>query len=297
MFGYVRPSRRIGKEEQERFRAMYCGLCHTLGRRFGFPARFLLNFDFTLLAILLSEAEAPVCCDCRCVAHPFRCRRAAEQSQALDRAAERSVILAWWQLQDHIADHGRFGALRYRAFAGIFRGTYQKARAAAPDFDALAERRLGELAALEHGGCASIDRAAEPFAALLAGIGDCVEEAQRRRVLAELFYHLGRWIYLVDAIDDLADDARSGSYNPLRARYGVDTLSAQEKALLAQTLDASIIRMAGAYALLDAGIWTPILDSIFYESLYAIGNAVLNGTYRRALRLRGEPRKKNEETL
>ena len=48
MFGYVRPSvRDLPEEELNRFRAMYCGLCHTLSRRYGQAARFILNYDFT----------------------------------------------------------------------------------------------------------------------------------------------------------------------------------------------------------------------------------------------------------
>jgi len=58
------------------------------------------------------------------------------------------------------------------------------------------------------------------------------------------------------------------------------------KLALGETLDASIRRMANAYALLDAGEWTPVLDSIFYESLYVIGRAVLDGTYHKPSRIR-----------
>ena len=59
MFGYVRPSvRDLPEEELDRFRTMYCGLCHTLSRRYGQAARFILNYDFTYLAILLSDGTA-----------------------------------------------------------------------------------------------------------------------------------------------------------------------------------------------------------------------------------------------
>ena len=58
MFGYVRPPLEdLSQEESERFRRAYCGLCHTLGERFGLGARFILNYDFTYLAIFLSAAE------------------------------------------------------------------------------------------------------------------------------------------------------------------------------------------------------------------------------------------------
>ena len=83
--------------------------------------------------------------------------------------------------------------------------------------------------------------------------------------------------------------------------FGLDfgVLGDADRLALAETLDASIERMASAYALYDYGVWTPILDSIFYESLYGIGKAVLDGTYRRRTRTRyGERKKKsNEEAL
>ena len=122
-----------------------------------------------------------------------------------------------------------------------------------------------------------------------------------RRVMAEIFYHLGRWIYLVDAADDLKKDFEAGCYNPLRYRYGLTdgTLDEKTQQEVALSLDLSVHRMASAYALLERGVWSNILDSIFYESLYGIGKAVLDGTYRCRTRTRyGERKKKsNEEAL
>jgi len=300
VFGYVVPSRaRLDERENERFRAVYCGLCHTLGRRYGFAARFLLNYDFTFLAILLSPPDEPVCAACRCVVHLLRSRCTMCAAPALDLAADRCVVLSWWQLQDHIADHGFFAGLKYRAASWLLARAYRKARVAAPEFDGAVRRHLRELAAREEERCSSLDAAAEPFAALLADTADCVADGSRRRVLRQLFYHLGRWIYLIDAADDFAKDAKSGCYNPLRYRYGAeeDKLSDENKRALAQTLDASIRQMAAAYALCDCGVWTPILDSIFYESFYGIGKAVLEGTYRKPLpRAKRTERGKQEET-
>ncbi len=289
MFGYIRPaSQRLNDAERARFRAAYCGLCRTLGRRYGFAARFLLNFDFTLLAILLSLGTPPRVVCRRCVAHPCKGCGAMEETAALDAAASHSVVLAWWQLRDHIADHGFLAGLPYRLAALLLRRAYRRARADAADFDAAVRAHLAELAAREAEQCASLDRAAEPFAALLAKLADAEPDAVKRRVFAQLFYHLGRWIYLVDAADDYQRDAETGNYNPLRCRYGTDgdTLSEEARRALGETLDASIRRMASAYALLDAEEWTSVLDSIFYESLYGIGGAVLRGVYRKPSRLR-----------
>ncbi len=287
MFGYVRPAaQHLDEAERQRFRSAYCGLCHTLGRRYGFFARWLLNFDFTLLAVLLSLGT-PTTSRCqRCVAHPCRGCDAMNASPALDAAADRSVVLAWWQLQDHIADHGVWKSIPYRLAALLYRGAYRKARALVPDFDAAVQRHLRELDERERARCASLDAAAEPFAALLSEIASAEPDETRRRIFAQLFYHLGRWIYLIDAADDFKADAKSGNYNPLRCRYEIegDTLPDEVKSALGETLDASIRQMAGAYALLNAGEWTAVLDSIFYDSLYGIGKAVLSGVYRKQKR-------------
>ena len=46
---------------------------------------------------------------------------------------------------------------------------------------------------------------------LLAAAAEEAEEGPRRRVLREILYHLGRWIYLADAADDLAKDVARGN--------------------------------------------------------------------------------------
>ena len=106
---------------------------------------------------------------------------------------------------------------------------------------------------------------------------------------------------MVDAADDFEKDAHSNCYNPLRYRYELDgdKLDEQSREAVAASLDLSVHRMASAYALLSCGVWTSILDSIFYESLYGIGSAVLKGTYHKPprrihFRIKSE---KNEETV
>ena len=101
MFGYVRPSDgHLTAEDKQRFQAAYCGLCRSLGRRYGLAARMILNYDLAFLAMLLSrEPECPTA-HCRCPAHPIRGCDALEPQPAFDTAADLSVILTWWQLTD-----------------------------------------------------------------------------------------------------------------------------------------------------------------------------------------------------
>lgn len=301
MFGYVRPSfDRLDEAEKARFRAVYCGLCTTLGKRYGFAARCILNYDFTLLAMLLSSTEEERCIECRCAAHPLKPCRVQCENNALALAADESVILAWWQIQDAIADSTFLRAIPYRAAALFLRRAYKKARTLRGGFDAHTKAQLAALAALEKEKCPSFDRAADTFAALLRGTVMHISDETRRRILGELFYHLGRWVYIVDAADDLPRDVKDGSYNPLVYRYSLkgNTLDTNSRAELCATLDHSVRCMAAAYELCDAAHYRTILDSVFYEGLYAVGGAVLDGTFRKALRSRREHQRKNgkEET-
>lgn len=112
MFGYVRPADgHLTAEDKSRFQAAYCGLCRSLGRRYGLTARMILNYDLAFLAMLLSREPECLTAHCRCPAHPIRGCDALEGQDAFDTAADLSVILTWWQLKDGVADHGFFRGL------------------------------------------------------------------------------------------------------------------------------------------------------------------------------------------
>lgn len=282
MFGYVHISPdKLSEEEKERYQACYCGLCHTLGRRYGAFARMILNYDLVFLAVLLSGGSAPECRPQRCALHPIHPRCACESSQALETAADVSVLLTWWQLRDGVADHGFWGGLKYRFLALFLRRAYKKAAGNQPDMDRQIRERLDELSRLERDGCPVPDEAANAFALLLRDVASLQPSGVKRRVLEEILYHLGRWIYLVDALDDMKKDSRSGSYNPLLLQYSAEdgALQPEDRERVASTLDASIRTMAAAFELADFGCWSGIIESVVYEGLYAVGNAVLNGTF------------------
>ena len=282
MFGYVRPPQDLPEEELKRFGRAYCGLCHVLGERYGTAARFILNYDFTFLAILLSEREEGPVHHGRCAAHPVHGRERLETTPALALAADESVILAYWQARDGVEDHDTLHGLKYRGASAVLERAYRKAARARPDFDESPRRQLRLLAELERENCPSMDRAADTFAVLLQGAAQAVDEPVQRRVLEQILYHLGRWVYLVDAADDLKKDAASGNYNPVALRYGLSggVWTEETRVSFAATLDHSIHMMAAAFELWDFGVWTPVLETTLYAGLFRVGKAVLDGTFR-----------------
>ena len=287
MFGYVRPSvRDLPEEELDRFRAMYCGLCHTLSRRYGQAARFILNYDFTYLAILLSDGTAGAQGAGRCYTSPIKKRPFLEPTAAMELAADESVILAYWQLWDGIADHAGSAGLKYRAGAQLLESAYRKAAAFRPAFDETVRCQLQLLSDLERENAPSMDQAADTFAVLLSSAATELKDRTRQRILEQILYHLGRWVYLIDAADDLKKDAESGNYNPVALRYGLENgvWTPESRRAFATTLDHSIHQMAAAFELWDFGVWTPVLQSTFYGGLFQVGKAVLDGSFHRPSR-------------
>jgi len=282
VFGYVRPSlARLSEEDKSRFGAAYCGLCRVLGERYGQAARFILNYDFTFLAILLWPAqEEGEILRRGCIAHPLGKRAYYPGNAALELAADESVILAWWQMQDALSDPGK-GKGKYRAASLALKNAYRRAQERKPDFDRITRGKLAELRELEEAECPSLDRPADAFAGLLAAAAAEVADPVKQRVLEQLLYHLGRWVYLVDAADDLARDAASGSYNPIRCRFGLTDgkLTEEARETLIVSLDHSIRLMAAAYELWDFGPWSSIIQATVYEGLFCVGKAVLEGTF------------------
>ena len=146
----------------------------------------------------------------------------------------------------------------------LLRRAYRKARQRQPQFDADTRTHLTALAALERERCPSLDAPADAFAALLAGAARRVEDPVKRRVAEQLLYHLGRWVYLVDAADDLTDDA---ALRQLQSRWRCGSgwrtahWTAEGRQQLAATLDGSVRAMAAAFELADFGVYTPVIRS------------------------------------
>jgi len=270
MFGYVRvfqPDLKV--KENEMYRGVYCALCKQLGKRYGFLSRMTLSYDFTFLALLKSSVAVENCRfhQCRCIAHPLKKRNCCDANDAVAFAADAAVLTVYHKCRDSIADDGWWKSLPSRLLLPFAKRAAKKAATLHPDLAAVLEREMTRQSALEKERCSSIDQAAEPTAVMLSAmLAEGEQDEKQRRIMERLGYCLGRWVYLIDAVDDLEEDLQKGRYNPYVLNRSLHAGDAQgitdTKSYALLTLNACLAECAAAYDLLSVKRFDGILKNV-----------------------------------
>ena len=252
MFGYVKPQiPELKVKEYELYKATYCGLCRTMGRRTGCMSKMTLNYDFVFLALLRKVAEKRTgeIKMRRCIAHPFKKRPMLEIDSTLEYCAKTSVILTRLKLKDNINDsHGIKRLLaKIVALVSIF---FKKTDKDLRPLEAKIKECIDKLSALERAGSDSIDETASTFGELLSEVASYGLEGEAKTLCAKIGYHLGKWIYIIDAIDDLESDARASSFNPIINSFG-KTPTDEERDIIRIGLMLELDEMSKALEALD----------------------------------------------
>ena len=261
--------------EYETYRAIYCGLCKELGREFGPLARLTLSYDFAFLALLdlALRPEKPCFAQERCVASPLRKHGCCQSAQGLGFSAHVAMILLHHKLVDNIRDSKGLHRLGARVLKGIYSPAYRRAAAAYPQVDAVWRQAMEDQNRLEDRSCALVDEACEPTAQALGQISEMLsEDPGQRRVLFRFGYLLGRWIYLMDALDDLQEDWESGGYNAFLLAHQelLQQASPNWTAIREQakgSLYLTVGELAKTFELLEVKRYQTILSNVVYLGL------------------------------
>jgi hypothetical protein len=280
MFGYIRPFKpELLIRQWTYYQSAYCGLCKQIGRKYGQLPRLTVSYDLTFLVLLgLAMSEQTAATEqAGCILNPVKKKTVMQENGLLDFCADVSVLLAWHKSRDDIRDKN---LLRGTAACIAFGRAAVKARRNQQQLDALISRNLSDLAEFEQG--RPDPQAAECFGNLLAGIfelacplfftaGSESDQAQSDAVKL-LGRDLGRWIYLIDAIDDLASDRDNGSWNPFLA---MDIQKAREKCdLLLTGIEEALDRTA---ALLSYSRDAALISNIIQSGLPSVREQVIGG--------------------
>lgn len=225
MFGYVVINKSELKfREFDQYRRYYCGLCRRLKVRHGRKGQMALSYDMTFLVLLLSGLYEPENEKGarRCAAHPWR-KQEYLYNVCTDYAADMTVLLTYYKCIDDFKDEKK----RFRKLyaAGLLKSVRRlreqygerveeieeaMARFSQTEKEAATEEKRGDMACL--------DRLSGAFGQALSPVfsfSPFPEEKVWLESLEKIGYEIGRFLYILDAYDDLERDRKKGCFNPL----------------------------------------------------------------------------------
>lgn len=280
MLGYISPDKpELKIKEYEIYSGYYCGICKSIGKRYGQIPRLSLSYDSVFLALLFSAVylvEESAVFE-RCIVHPVKKRTILNQNFAIDYAADMFLILMYFKLKDDQRDNKTL-----KSSIGIILGdgTFKKLKSAYPNKILQVEKYLNQLTVLEENKCSSIDESAEPFSKLTETIfsieydGFQFYNEKKDKIVKNIGYYIGKWLYLIDALDDVEDDFKNSNYNPLILKFEFDN-SKEEildfrnriKERMEFNLHSYLSELIKAYDLLEINKNRELLDNIIYFGL------------------------------
>ena len=292
MFGYVQPyvpNLTVG--DHEYYRAAYCGLCRSMGKVCGGSSRLTLSYDGVFLSLLrmVLMKSAPECERHRCPYSPLARKYMLVESPDIDFSAGAMGVLAALKIEDDITDESGLRKL----CALLCRIPAQKWMGRADEQDIGIVGKIRDKLALFYSAennnlsrdfsDAGIDACAEAFGEIVGTLASRGIEFENYAIAYSIGRHVGRWIYCIDALDDLADDVKKERYNAFIASYGsvldenakltLECLLRDESDSAMAMLDlADVDEHSRAYR---------IVKNILTEGMPRIARAVLNGSYRK----------------
>lgn len=269
MFGYIKTDKpNLFVKDTVLYRAAYCGLCKSIGEICGQTARLVLNYDLAFLSLLchnLLDLDLDITKQ-HCVVHLIGKHPIANPDDLSKRIGALNIILAYHKLSDDVIDNDK-GRLK----RSVFKRAYKKAVKLESNLDKIVKSRYDELLNLERKNCDSIDMICDPFGKMMQDIFVEILGDKATEVVKNLAYLLGKWIYIIDALDDFDKDLKKKSFNVFVNAYPQiktknDLVKSQFNDLITLFggITSEIDRLASK---LDYKFNHDLLDNVFYRGI------------------------------
>ncbi len=264
MFGYIIPDQQaLSPEAQDRYRTAYCGLCRRASALHGMAGRLTLSYDLTFLDLLLCslyEGETSAVTETgRCPVHPLRPRQ-WRYSGPTDYCADVGLILHYYSARDKWEDDRSPAGLAYMK---LLEQRRREAEARWPRQTAAITGGLARLAEYEAAGSEDLDLVSDSFGGLMAELFDYKQDRWADE-LRTIGYSIGKYIYLLDAWDDLDRDVRRGAYNPLKGLSAEPDYEEQ----IQEIFELLLAQAAAAFRRLPCVEDADLLENILYSGIW-----------------------------
>ena len=272
MFGYIipdKPNMRI--KDFALYRAYYCGLCKSIKKRNGNLLRLGLNYDIVLLSLVLHnimECE-PNIVDAKCFINPIKKHKEVAIDSINESVVDVNTLMAYYKSTDDYIDGTKF-----KGFLGklLYNRNYKKAKKALPNLDASLKSNYEVLREMEKSKAEGIDIYADTFGKIMRDMGEEICKSNYSEDAASFMYQIGRWIYFIDAIDDMRKDFEKGNFNPFLNRYKdmtPETVYNEKKQELEALLMDTENEIIKAYDKMKINVSEAPLSNIIYMGLGA----------------------------
>lgn len=214
MYGYVVVNKpELKFREFDVYKSYYCGLCCSLGESYGVAGKISISYDMTFLVLLLTGLYEPevTCENRRCVVHPVQ-KHKERRSSITNYVADMNVLMAYYKCIDDWKDEHR---LSKKVYSGSIKKCVKRIEKMYPQKATVIKKQLDRLSELENEEEGNIDKVSECFALIMAEI-IAMKDDEWQETLRALGYNLGKFVYLLDAYDDLEGDIKKGRYNVLK---------------------------------------------------------------------------------
>lgn len=283
MFGYIIPDKpNLYLKDYALYRSVYCGICVSTGKKYGVISRLSTNYDVVFLSALIHNylgVDYDIKAQ-KCMLHPFKKRPIAGMDAITEDICAANVMLVYYNLLDDILD-GSAGAKKRTARKGL-KKAYKKVSKTRPEIENAVRTSYENLRKLESEQCQSIDRLADCFSVMMRDIAKIVLKGRSCEEMESLAYHFGKWIYLIDAIDDLEKDFKRKEFNPYISAFGNYVSREQflkdNEADIGFTLNAAITEIRNNYEKLKFQFNTDLTDNIVYLGIAQRTKGVLDGS-------------------
>ncbi|MGN1047658.1 MAG: DUF5685 family protein [Eubacteriales bacterium] len=257
MFGYVKPyTPELKIIEDSYYKATYCGLCRAMRAETGLLSSLFLSYDIAFLACirLAVTGERPEFEKKRCPMHIFKKRLVMLPNEALSFSAKAGLLLSFHKLEDDIADEKGFRLLRAYVLKLLLSRSFRAAAEELSELDASLVSALSELRGIEKEKVRSADMPSALFGHMMEKVfAYGLKDERMSKIAAATGYHVGRWIYITDALDDMENDLANGSYNPFVMLYEGKSLDTDKKSDIEGASSAVLAKASAAIDLLDFG--------------------------------------------
>lgn len=234
MFGYVTINKgELKVKDYERYQAYYCGLCRALKENFGIFGQVTLTYDMTFIHLLLSglyEPDEEKVME-HCIIHPMsrHTKITCKDSGISQYCADMNMLLAYYKLLDDWNDDK---SVKANAMATLIRKNCLEAARRHPDKAKAIKRYMVEQRACEEAGVTDLDKVSACTGRMLGELM-AYKDDEWKDYLYKIGFYLGKFIYLMDAYDDLEEDIKNNSYNPFINISGDDNFKENVRDMLA----------------------------------------------------------------